>query len=161
LGRSVPVEASHAGGRGARAVHRKFILGVRRQGGKPEGGSRWWGVEYRGAGSSGRAHRRLPRPTYAPPPCALPGRAPPSASSGWVAPALARLLHALWAAPPARLGPAPAAVAPPPACASARRLGLRSRLAARAPPWLGRQLARLQLPPLAAASRASQRRPAR
>jgi hypothetical protein len=48
------VGGGHAGGRGARAVHQEFILGVRRRGGRPEGGSRWWGAELSGADCSGR-----------------------------------------------------------------------------------------------------------
>jgi hypothetical protein len=50
----VLVGGGHAGGRGARAVHRESVLRVNRRGIGPEEGPRRWGAELSGAGSSGR-----------------------------------------------------------------------------------------------------------
>jgi hypothetical protein len=48
------VGGGHAGGRGGRAAYQESVLGVKRRGGGPKGGPRWWGAELSGAGCSGR-----------------------------------------------------------------------------------------------------------
>jgi hypothetical protein len=52
---SIPVRASHTEGRGVQAVHREFVLGIRRRGGRPTEGSWRWGKS-----SEARLLLRLP-----------------------------------------------------------------------------------------------------
>jgi hypothetical protein len=155
------VGGGHAEGREGRAVHRELLLVIRKQGEWPQGRHRRGGENSEEQSSSGRALRRL-----------------------HLAEPLAPKLHR-HAAAAASLRAAPSRAASATArCASARAsalcrspswagppgLGLASRSARpRLDRWLSRtrsaqpshrQPARLQLPPLAAASRASQRRPA-
>jgi hypothetical protein len=56
-GGSVPVGGGHAEGRGVQAVHREFVLGIRRRAGRPEGAKEVLhgeGGKLSEAGSSGR-----------------------------------------------------------------------------------------------------------
>jgi hypothetical protein len=116
------VEASHAGGRGARAVHRKLLLVIRKQGEWPQGRHRRGGGENsEEQSSSGRALCRLhlaeplapelhrqryaPKPGAATPqlphPCALRRAAPPALPPA--APPPARLRSAARPPGPGRL----------------------------------------------------------
>jgi hypothetical protein len=124
-GGSVPVGGGHAGGRGARAVHRESVLGVRRRAGGPKGGPHRWEAELSGADSSGRSlphayARRAPGSARGRPPARAPAvrttrahapepHLPTPARSLSAAPSLSRSRRLKPRPTPARLLPAPPA----------------------------------------------------